>query len=184
MQLKTRSEERIAILSDHDHAQSFSSTHNLRFGLIQRYAWRRRRSYTTKYTFLQDCHVLYSKRIRQVDDKINKNNTQEHLVTTQAHRRAPGKPGATTLTTECLAYSIQQSNSRSRIAETVKKLIQESFLQDLNTTEEINEFSEKSQKLIADMNDTEIFVLCETSSKKQCTDCAPILGDRHCLLYL
>ena len=61
----------------------------------------------------------------------------------------------------------------------VKRLIQqfeshpnkESFLQDMNQTEKIGDFNEKSQKLIADMNNTEIFELCEISSKKQCSDC-------------
>ena len=43
----------------------------------------------------------------------------------------------------------------------------ESFLQDFNQTKEINEFSKKSHDLIADMNNTEIFELCETSSKQQ-----------------
>ena len=33
-------------------------------------------------------------------------------------------------------------------------------------------FSEKSKKLITDTGNAEIFELCETSSKKQCTDCA------------
>ena len=47
----------------------------------------------------------------------------------------------------------------------------ESFLQDLNQTEKTNKFSEKSQELIADMNNTEIFELCESSSKKQCPEC-------------
>ena len=84
-------------------------------------------------------------------------------------------------TTEYQAYFILQSNSWTRIAEKrSKKLIQqfenhpnkESFLQDLNKTQEINKFSEKSKKLITDMVNTEIFKLCETSSKKQCPDCA------------
>ena len=35
-----------------------------------------------------------------------------------------------------------------------------------------NEFREKSQKLIADMNNTKIFEVCESSSTKQCTHCA------------
>ena len=48
----------------------------------------------------------------------------------------------------------------------------EFFLQDLNKTEDTNEFSEKSQKLIADVNNTEIFELCENSSKKHCPECA------------
>ena len=61
----------------------------------------------------------------------------------------------------------------------VKKLIEkfenhpnkESFLQDFKQMKEINKFSDKSQDLIADMNNTEIFELCETSSKQQCPDC-------------
>ena len=61
----------------------------------------------------------------------------------------------------------------------VKKLIEkfenhpnkESFLQDFKHTKEINKFSKESQDLIADMNNTEIFELCETSSKQQCPDC-------------
>ena len=106
--------------------------------------------------------------------------TQEHLVTIRAYREVTEKPAAATSTFEYPAYSILQSNNGTRIAETVKKLIQqfeshpnkESFLQDFNKTEEINTFSEKSEKLIADMKSTEIFELCETPSKKQCTDCA------------
>ena len=105
----------------HDHMQLFSTTHCLRFVLTKQYAWRRRRSYATRCTYLQGCHVLYWKRIRKVDNKINKNKTQEHLVTTQAHRRVPGKSGATTLTTEYPAYPILQSKSRTRIAETKSK---------------------------------------------------------------
>ena len=74
--------------------------------------------------------------------------------------------------------AVQQQDTNRK--ETDKKLIQqfenhpnkESFLQDLNKTEESNDFCEMSQKLIADMNNTEIFELCETSSTKQCTDCA------------
>ena len=73
--------------------------------------------------------------------------------------------------------AVEQSDTNRR--DTVKKLIQqyeshpnkESFLQDLNKTEEIEKFCEKSQ-LIADMKNTEIFELCETSSEKQGPDCA------------
>ena len=61
----------------------------------------------------------------------------------------------------------------------VKKLIEkfenhpnkESFLQDFKQTREINEFSKKSQALIADVTNTEFFELFETSSKQQCPDC-------------
>ena len=61
----------------------------------------------------------------------------------------------------------------------VKKLIEkfenhqykESFLQDLSQTQKINKFSKESQDLLADMNHTEIFELCENSSKQQCPEC-------------
>ena len=61
----------------------------------------------------------------------------------------------------------------------VKKLIEkfenhkqkESFLQDLSQTQKINKFSKESQDLIADLNNTEVFELCENSSTQQCLDC-------------
>ena len=48
----------------------------------------------------------------------------------------------------------------------------ESFIQDMRQTEKINKFSKESQDLIADMNNTEIFELCENSPKQQCLDCS------------
>ena len=61
----------------------------------------------------------------------------------------------------------------------VKKLIEKfenhknkhSLIQDLRQTEKINKFSKESQDLTADMDNTEIFELCENSSKQQCPDC-------------
>ena len=62
----------------------------------------------------------------------------------------------------------------------VKKLIEEKFekhqrketyLKDLSQTQEVKEFSKESLELIADMNNTEIFELCEHSSKQQCPEC-------------
>ena len=46
----------------------------------------------------------------------------------------------------------------------------DSLIQDFRQTEK-NKFSTESQNLIADMNNTEIFELCENSSKQQCPDC-------------
>ena len=45
------------------------------------------------------------------------------------------------------------------------------LVQDLKQTEKINKFSKESQGSIADMNNTEIFELCENSYKQQCLDC-------------
>ena len=41
----------------------------------------------------------------------------------------------------------------------------------MNQEQEINKFSEESQQVLADMNHTEIFELCENSAKHQRLDC-------------
>ena len=45
------------------------------------------------------------------------------------------------------------------------------FLKDMSQKQEINRSSEESQKLLVDMNHTEIFKLCENSAKLQWPDC-------------
>ena len=75
-----------------------------------------------------------------------------------------------------LSTVAQQDTTREN---KVKKLIEkfknhkhkESFLQDLSQTQKINKFSKETQDLITDLNNTEIFELCENSSKQQCLDC-------------
>ena len=69
-------------------------------------------------------------------------------------------------------FAVEQQDTKRE--NKVKKLIEkfenhkheESFLQDLSQTKKINKFSEESQDLIADLNNTEIFDLCENSSKQ------------------
>ena len=76
-----------------------------------------------------------------------------------------------------LLSAVEQQNTTSE--NKVKKLIEkfenhqckESFVQDLSHTQKINKLSEESQDLLADMNNTEIFELCENSSKQQCPEC-------------
>ena len=109
---------------------------------------------------------------------------QENPPTTKALREVVEQPkAAATSTTEYKAYLIQQlilqSNNRTRIAEkrsnswfSENHPNKESFLQDMKHTEKINAFRERSKKLITDMGNTEIFELCETSSKTQCPDCS------------
>ena len=41
----------------------------------------------------------------------------------------------------------------------------------MNQTQKINKFGKESKDLLADMNNTEIFELCENSSKQQCPEC-------------
>ena len=94
--------------------------------------------------------------------------------------RIPGIPHSTVLK--------EDANRK----DTVKRLIQQfenhpkrnSLLQDLNKTEEVNPFSEKSKELITDMGKTEIFELCETSSEIQCPNCALYWRSRHHPLHL
>ena len=47
----------------------------------------------------------------------------------------------------------------------------EQFLEDMCQKQEINRFSEESQKLLDDMNQTEIFELFENSAEHECPDC-------------
>ena len=137
---------------------SSSATHCLRFALRKRYAWRRRKSYTSKYAFLQDCHVLSSNRIWKSSRETWCNNVDLNLPNTLLS-----------------AIEQQETDRKDKVKRSIQQFKshpnKESFFQDLNQTEKINKFSEKSQELIADMNNTEIFELCETSSKKQCPDC-------------
>ena len=100
-------------------------------------------------------------------DQPSGSNTSWKTGSNTVYYRIPGIP---------LSVDEQQDTNRN---DKVKKLIEkfenhpnkESFQQDFKQTKEINKFSEKSQELIADMNNTEIFELCETSSKQQCPDC-------------
>ena len=73
------------------------------------------------------------------------------------------------------AVDKQDTHRKDKVRKLIEKFEnhpnKESFLQDFKQTKEINEFSKKSQEFIADMNNNEIFELCETSSKHQCPDC-------------
>ena len=94
--------------------------------------------------------------------------------------RIPGIPHST----------VQHQDTNCR--ETIKKLIQqfenhpnkESFLQDLNQTEEINVFSKRSKKLINDVGSTEIFELCETSLHDTMAQLSFILATWHRVLFM
>ena len=73
------------------------------------------------------------------------------------------------------AVEQQDTHRKGKVKQLIEKFEnhpnKEAFIQDFKQTKEINEFSKESQDLIADMNDTEIFELCESSSKQQCFDC-------------
>ena len=60
-------------------------------------------------------------RIRKLVYKINKNRTQEHLVTNQADQNCLGKPGATPWIKEFFLYLLLQLNSKIHIEKTMSK---------------------------------------------------------------
>ena len=55
------------------------------------------------------------------------------------------------------------------------------LLKNYKKSEEINHFSLDSKDLITEMGDNEIFEFYETSSKRQCPDCAACL--ENCIVY-
>ena len=83
------------------------------------------------------------------------NNTVDH--------RIPGVP----LSAVEQQNTIRENKVKRLIAKFENHKNKESFIQDLRQTEKINKFSKESQELIADMNNTEIFELCEISSIQQ-----------------
>ena len=124
--------------------------------------------------------VVLKKRTRSMVCKIHNAKTQDHLGNHRAIRKVTGKSVTTSWITECLKYLFLQPSSRIQHAENkVKRLIEkfenhkheESFIQDLSQTKKISKFSKESQDLITDINNTEIFGVCENSSKQQCPNC-------------
>ena len=151
MQFEARSEERIAISSN-----AITRNRSLQHTTFDLY-WENGIHENWRWTFPQSVSV----------SKGTSNHAETEFAemrTTELDYRIPGIP---------LSVVQQQVTTRT---ETVKKLIQKfeshpnkMFI--LNNTGSINKFSEESQKLITDMNNTEIVEVCEASSKRQCLDC-------------
>ena len=131
--------------------RSSSMTHCLQSSLRKRYAWKLKNSFTKEKA--QD-HVLFSVQIRNVDYKIYPGKKQDHL----------GKHNIVDYSVPDFSLStvLQQDEQRQH---TVAKLIEkfeshqhkEQFLRDTSQTQKINRFSEASQKMLQDMDLTEIF---------------------------
>ena len=101
--------------------------------------------------------MLSLKLIRNVVLKIYLCKKRDHLTNRNKMRRSTEKAEATLLTTEFLVCRKHQH--------------EEQIFEDMSQKQEINRFTEESQKLLVDMNHTEIFELCENSAKHQCLDC-------------
>ena len=112
--------------------------------------------------------------------KIHKARKQDHLGKRRAIRIVTAKTFNNTVDHRISGVPLSAVEPLNTIRENkVKRLIEkfqnhkhkESFIQDLSQTQKINKFSKESQDLIADLKNTEIFELCENSSKQQCPDC-------------
>ena len=132
----------------------------------------------------------YSRRICIMDVRIFLITKREHPPTNQSKRSEGYEEtrGAKCEDTrrvnidfviQGLPHSTVQKEDYDR-REMVKKLIHQfdthpncdSLMEDLNKTEEFNQFIEKSKALISSMGNTERIELCGISCKIQCPDCA------------
>ena len=65
----------------------------------------------------------------------------------------------------------RRQNDVTKLREMFEKLQpKEHFLEDMSEKQEVNKFSEESQQLLEDMNQTEIFELCKNSGKLHCRE--------------
>ena len=81
--------------------------------------------------------------------------------------KIPGK----SISTVKLQDARRQNNVTKLIEMFEEHQHKEQFLEDMSQKQEINRFSEESQKLLVHLNQTEIFELCENTTKLQCPDC-------------
>ena len=84
-----------------------------------------------------------------------------------------------------LPHSVVKQVESSRVRELIKQIGNHPHRQDLQfdlrQNKAYNPFSEKSKKMIKDMGNVELFELCETNPKTQCTEC--LLYWRECIVY-
>ena len=74
-----------------------------------------------------------------------------------------------------LPHAVVKQAEHSRVRELVKKIQSHPHRQDLQAdlqqSDSYNPFGEKSKKMIQDMGNVELFELCETTPKVQCSEC-------------
>ena len=74
-----------------------------------------------------------------------------------------------------LPHAVVKQTENFRVRELVKKMEshthREALQADLQQSDVYNQFSEKSKKMIRDMGNVELFELCETIPKVQCSEC-------------
>ena len=125
--------------------------------------------------------------------KIHKTKTQDHLGEPSSDSNSYGETCNRTADHRIAGVPLSAVEPPNTIRENkAKRLIEKfenhknknSLIQDLRQTDKVNKFSQESQDLIADMNNTEIFELCENSSTQQCPDCNAYWKNGNNLLQL
>ena len=87
-------------------------------------------------------------------------------------RGATGETRSNTADHRTLGISARRQNNVTKLIEMFEKhRHEEQFLKDTSEKQEINKFSEESQQSLADMNQTEVFELCDNSAKHLCLGC-------------
>ena len=103
------------------------------------------------------------------DDR--ENEVRKHRETCGSNRvdfRIPGIPHSEVEQVE----SNRKEKFRQLIEQFESHPNRNMFFMDFKKSEEINHFSRESKDLITEMGNNEIFEFCETSSRRQCSDCA------------
>ena len=87
-----------------------------------------------------------------------------------------------------LPHAVVKQAENFRVRDLVKKIEthphRQALQADLQQNNADNPFSEKSKKMIRDKGNVELFELCETIPKKQCSECLLFFQSRNSFLHL
>ena len=87
-----------------------------------------------------------------------------------------------------LPHAVVKQAENFRVRELVKKIEshphREALQADLQQNNVHNPFSDDSRAMIREMGNVELFELCETIPKVQCSECILLLESRNCVLHL
>ena len=83
-----------------------------------------------------------------------------------------------------LSYAVVKEAEIFRVQELVKNPHREALQADLQQNNVYNPFSNNSKAMIRELGNVELFELCETFPKVQCSQCLLYLESRNDLLHL
>ena len=108
------------------------------------------------------------------EEDVNHYRTVRLVVCSQQERSMSDEVGMN-FRISGLPHSVVKQVESSRVRELIEKIENHPHRQDLQfdlrQNKAYNPFSERSKKMIKDMGDVEMFELCETNPKTQCTGC-------------